>query len=157
MTIIPKRMTVELDESKVVFLIGLRINCVWKIHQWWKLAFTMPKLLKELRDQKVTGFIAGDIWYGRTILMVQYWDDFKSLEMYARNNSKSHMPIWTYFNYKILSSGDVGVWHETYQIEPGKFEAIYTNMPKYGLAQAGKYIKIDNESSNSNASNRIGS
>jgi hypothetical protein len=149
-------MTVELEESKVVFLIGLRINNLWKIHQWWRLVVTMPKLLRELRHHKVSGFISGNMWFGRNILMIQYWDDFKSLEDYARNKSKSHMPIWTYFNLKILSSADVGVWHETYKIEPGKFEAIYTNMPRYGLAQAGNFINIDNEGTNSNASSRIG-
>jgi len=149
-------MTVELEQSKIVFLIGLRINNFWKIHQWWRLVLTLPKILKELRQQKVAGFITGHLWYGRNILMVQYWDDFKSLEQYAKNNSKSHMPIWTFFNLKILSSVDVGVWHETYQIEPGKFEAIYTNMPCFGLAQAGNYIEIDNSRDDSNASKRMG-
>lgn len=149
-------MTVELEESKVVFLIGLRINNLWKIHQWWHLVFTMPKILKELRQQKVPGFITGNIWYGRDILMVQYWDDFKSLEQYAKNNSNLHMPVWTLFNLKILTSGDVAVWHETYQVEPGKFEAIYTNMPRFGLAHAGKFIEINNTGEDSNASKRMG-
>ncbi|MFV1984842.1 MAG: DUF4188 domain-containing protein, partial [Thiohalomonadales bacterium] len=144
MTIISKRMTVELEESKIIFLIGLRINNFWKIHQWWHLVKTMPKILKELRQQKIPGFITGNMWYGRNILMVQYWDNFKSLEQYAKNNTKTHMPVWTFFNLKILSSSNVGVWHETYQIEPGKFEAIYTNMPAFGLAKAGKFIEIDN-------------
>jgi len=157
MTIMPKRMTVQLDESKIVFLIGLRLNKLWKIHRWWRLVLTMPKILKELQQQKVAGFITGNIWYGRNILMVQYWDDFKSLEEYAKNNSKSHMPIWTYFNLKILSSADVGVWHETYQIEPGKFEAIYTNMPSYGLGKVGNYVEIDNDSEDSNAKKRMNS
>ncbi len=155
MSITPSRKTVELDESKVIFLIGLRINNFWKIHQWWRLVLTMPKLLKELRQQKITGFITGNIWYGRNILMVQYWDDFKSLEQYAKNMSKSHMPIWTYFNLNIVSSGNVGVWHETYQIEPGKFEAIYTNMPSYGLAKAGRFVEIDNIDGDSNATKRM--
>jgi len=155
MMIIPKRMTVELSESKVVFLIGLRINNLWKIHQWWRLVLTMPKILRECKQQQVLGFITGNLWYGRNILMVQYWDDFKSLEQYAKNNTKSHMPVWTYFNLKVLSSADVGVWHETYQIEPKQFEAIYTNMPKFGLAQAGQFKEIDNSSENSNATNRI--
>jgi len=153
--ITPKRITVELEESKIVFLIGLRIRNIWKIHQWWHLVLTMPKILKELRTQKVAGFITGNLWYGRNILMVQYWDDFKSLEQYARNHSKSHMPIWTYFNLQILSSANVGVWHETYPVEPGKFDAIYTNMPDFGLALAGNVIEIDNDGDDSNAGKRI--
>ncbi len=154
-TIISKRMTVALTEPKVVFLIGLRINTLWKIHHWWPLIRIMPKLLRELRQQKVTGFITGNLWYGRNILMVQYWDDFKSLEEYARNRTNLHMPIWTYFNLKILSSAAVGIWHETYQVEPGKFEAIYTNMPRFGLALAGSDTEIDNDGDNSSASKRM--
>ena len=35
------------------------------------------------------------------------------------------------------SNGDVGIWHETYLIEPGQYENVYNNMPAFGLAAAG--------------------
>ncbi len=28
----------------------------------------------------------------------------------------------------------VGIWHETYLIEPGKFECVYGNMPPFDWA-----------------------
>ena len=34
-------------------------------------------------------------------------------------------------------SGDVGIWHETYLVRAGGYEAIYGNMPRIGLAAAG--------------------
>ena len=39
--------------------------------------------------------------------------------------------------------GRVGIWHETYLIEPDKFESIYGNMPLYGLAAAGNHVKAE--------------
>ena len=41
------------------------------------------------------------------------------------------------FNKAVGSNGDVGIWHETYLIEPGQYENVYNNMPAYGLAAAG--------------------
>jgi hypothetical protein len=31
------------------------------------------------------------------------------------------------------------IWHETYQVAAGHYEAIYANMPRYGLAVAGTH------------------
>jgi len=36
-------------------------------------------------------------------------------------------------------TGNVGVWHETYKVKSGQFEAIYANMPRISLASAGTY------------------
>ncbi|WP_265578500.1 MULTISPECIES: DUF4188 domain-containing protein [unclassified Nostoc] len=45
------------------------------------------------------------------------------------------------FNRKVLGTdGSVGIWHETYLIEPGRDEAIYGNMPVFGLAAATKHV-----------------
>ena len=37
----------------------------------------------------------------------------------------------------------IGIWHETYLVEPGKFECIYGNMPLFGLAAATKHVKAE--------------
>ena len=38
------------------------------------------------------------------------------------------------------SNGDVGIWHETYVIEPGRYENIYNNMPPHGLGAVGRIV-----------------
>ena len=38
--------------------------------------------------------------------------------------------------------GDVGIWHETYLVKAGQYEAIYSGMPPTGLAVAGKAAEI---------------
>jgi hypothetical protein len=38
--------------------------------------------------------------------------------------------------------GDVGIWHETYLVPAGRYEAIYGSMPRIGLAAAGGHVPI---------------
>ena len=37
-----------MSDGLVVFLIGMRINKWWKIHQWLPVFLAMPKMIKEL-------------------------------------------------------------------------------------------------------------
>jgi len=117
--IITERMTAELDDEFVVFLIGMRINHWWKIHKWLPVSMAMPKMLKELYANPELGFISQESWFGRTTLMVQYWKSFEHLEAYAKNRKGTHLPEWVKFNKKIGHNGDVGIWHETYLIKKG--------------------------------------
>ena len=41
----------------------------------------------------------------------------------------------------MASNGDVGIWHETYLVRPGAYEAFYNNMPPYGLGAAGRLVE----------------
>ncbi len=134
--IIKERMTADTDENFVVFLIGMRINTLWKIHKWLPLSLTMPKMITELYDNPDIGFISHEQWFGRTTIMVQYWKSFEQLEAYAKNRDANHLPVWSKFNKNIGSNGDIGIWHETYLLKPEHFESIYNNMPIFGLAKA---------------------
>ena len=44
---------------------------------------------------------------------------------------------------ELMKEGPVGIWHETYLVEPGKFECVYGNMPRFGLAAAGDHVKLE--------------
>jgi hypothetical protein len=136
--VIPSRMSAEVEGEFVVFLIGMRINKPWKVHKWLPVLLQMPKLLKELEAQPESGFLGHN---GMGKVMVQYWRSFEHLEAYARAKDKQHWPAWVEFNRRMGGSrGDVGIWHETYRIQPGQFEAIYSGMPPYGLGKVGKLI-----------------
>jgi hypothetical protein len=43
-------------------------------------------------------------------------------------------------NKAIGSDGSVGIWHETYLVGAGKYEAVYGNMPVFGLAAATNHV-----------------
>ena len=75
--------------------------------------------------------------------LIQYWRSFEQLEAYARAPERAHLPVWRWFNQKLGSNGDIGIWHETYLIEPGKFECIYGNMPPFGLGAASNLVKAE--------------
>jgi hypothetical protein len=77
---------------------------------------------------------------GRVI--VQYRRSFEHLEAYARAKDKKHWPAWVDFNRRVgRNRSDVGIWHETYIIKPGNYEAVYSGMPPYGLGKVGKLIE----------------
>jgi Monooxygenase af470-like len=136
--VIGARMAAEMDGEFVVFLIGMRINKPWKLHKWLPVFLAMPKMLKELEAHPESGFL-GHSGIGRVI--VQYWRSFDHLEAYARAKDKKHWPAWVDFNRRVGGSrSDVGIWHETYIVKPGQYEAVYSGMPPYGLGKVGKLV-----------------
>jgi hypothetical protein len=136
--VIPSRMAAEIEGDFVVFLIGFRINKVWKLHKWLPVFLAMPRMLKELYARPESGFLGSITTFGVT---VQYWRSFDHLEAYARNRDQQHWPAWVAFNKRVGNSrGDVGIWHETYQVRAGEYETVYSGMPPHGLGAAGTLV-----------------
>jgi len=141
--VIPTRMTAEIEGDFVVFLIGMRINKLWKIHKWLPVFMAMAPMLKELEQHPESGFLGHIVGIK---VIVQYWRSFEHLEAYARTSDKLHWPAWVAFNKKIGGSrGDVGIWHETYQVRAGEYETIYSGMPPFGLGSAAKLVPISDK------------
>lgn len=138
--IIPRRVSAEIDGDFVVFLIGMRINRPWKVHKWLPVLLAMPRMLKELERNPALGLL-GVRYLGR-LSFVQYWRSFEHLEAYARAPDHAHWPAWVAFNRAMKDSrGDVGIWHETYMIAAGRYEAIYSGVPRMGLGAAGRIVE----------------
>jgi hypothetical protein len=136
--VIPERMAAEMEGDFVVFIIGVRINRAWKLHKWIPVVRAMPAMVKELERSPESGFL-GSISGG--FLMVQYWRSFEHLEAYARSHDHLHWPAWVSFNKRMRESrGDVGIWHETYQVKAGLYESVYSGMPRWGLGRAGGLV-----------------
>ena len=135
------RFAAEIDGDFVVFLIGMRINSLWAVHQWLPVALAMPRMLKELKQQPELGLLDAQYYKGPRIAMtVQYWRSFEQLHAYAHAKDKDHLPAWTEFNRRVGATGVVGVFHETYLVSAGKYEAVYVNVPRMGLALAGEMV-----------------
>lgn len=141
--IIPQRVTAQIDDEVIVFLIGMRINNYWKFKQWLPVAQAMPRMIKELYANPSSGFLGAESWFGNPTLMVQYWRSFEDLERYARNQDQVHFPSWKAFNQSMRGSSHVGIWHETYRIQPGAYETVYNNMPLFGLAKATRMVPAE--------------
>jgi len=138
--IFKERMTADFDGEFVVFLIGMRINKPWKVHKWLPISMAMPKMINELYKTPEMGLISHESWFGRTSIMIQYWKSFEHLDQYAKSKDSAHLPAWRDFNLNVGSNGDVGIWHETYLSKKGNYEAVYNNMPRFGLAKVGKHV-----------------
>ncbi len=138
--IIARRVSAELDGDFVVFLIGMRINRPWKLHRWLPVLLAMPRMLKELEADPALGLL-GARPLGR-LSFVQYWRSFAHLEAYARAQDHAHWPAWVAFNRAMKDrGGDVGIWHETYLVSAGRYEAIYNGVPRMGLGAAGRIVE----------------
>jgi hypothetical protein len=143
-TVVPGRMTAKLDKPVVLFLIGARFNKLRTFPKWLWFARTMPAMLAELEKKPDAGLL----WYRTYIswpnLMVQqYWESFDKLMAYSSDKSAEHQPAWARYMRELANDGSTGIWHETYLIEPGKFECIYGNMPLFGLAAASSLVKAE--------------
>ena len=136
-TIIPGRFAAAHDGPLVVFIIGMRINHFRKLSKWWPVFRAMRPMIAELAANPASGFLGVETMLAspRTIVSVQYWRDFDSLEAYARSRDQRHWPAWVAFNKAVGSDGTVGIFHETYCVAAGGFETIYGNMPKFGLGK----------------------
>lgn len=139
--VFPGRYTARGDKPLVLFLIGMRINRLRAVSKWWPVVMAMPPMLRELQQNKASGFLGYRTYIsGRNIMATQYWDSFDHLLAYAHDREGHHFPAWGAFNRAVGSDGSVGVWHETYRVEPGTYEAIYANMPRFGLAAAVNHV-----------------
>src|SRR5437867_259678 len=155
MSIIPGRRVGHIDGDFVVFLIGMRLNRPWKPHKWLPVFTAMRPMIRELQADPESGFLGatqGFIAGGPAL--VQYWRSFEHLDRYARDRDALHLPAWRTFNRRVRDSGDVGIWHETYRVRAGEYEAIYGNMPRVGLAAVAEHRAIG--SASATAARRIG-
>jgi hypothetical protein len=137
--IVSKRVNGEIDGDFVVFLIGMRVNKPWKLGKWLPVMRAMQKMLKELEAAPPEVGFLGHTGLGKII--VQYWRSFDHLERYARDRDALHWPAWAAFNRRMQETrGDVGIWHETFRVRAGDYEAIYSGMPPFGLGKIGRLI-----------------
>lgn len=137
------RYTADLDGDIVVLLIGARVNELHKLKSLWLVMSAMPRMIRRLVQEPELGLLgAHSFQSGRTSLMLQYWESHEKLQRFATDRSLPHAEAWARYVREIGSSGDVGVWHETYVVPAGNAEAIYANMPVFGLAAATRHAPV---------------
>jgi hypothetical protein len=140
-TIFAGRYTARTDRPLILFLIGMRFNKLMLPHKWLPVFLAMPRMLRELQQNPETGMLSARTYLsGRVILVQQYWESFDKLIAYAHASDAAHFPAWAAFNRAVSKDGTVGIWHETYLVEPGKYECVYANMPRFGLARVADHV-----------------
>ncbi len=137
---IQRRVTGAMHGEFVVFLIGMRVNRWWLVHKWLRVVLAMTRMLRELYQHPELGFLGAEQWFGQTTIMVSYWRSMDQLMGYAKSRTAQHLPAWRDFNRSVGTSGDVGIWHETYRVRPGDYESVYVNMVPFGLGRVGQLV-----------------
>ena len=142
-TVFPGRYTADVTEPFVVFLIGLRGNRFWAFKKWFSTAGAMAPMMAKLAQHPEKGLLGAHsffrVWPLETC-MVSYWRSFDDLMAFARSKDDPHWASWLQFMRSVGDDGSVGIWHETYRIDPANYECIYGNMPAFGLAGATTHI-----------------
>ena len=141
------RMTAEIDRDFVVFLIGARLND--------RLQFARGLLdlggrrgMKHMHDYLVAHPEKGLLAYEMGIpTIVQYWRSFEQLEAFAKDRDDPHLDIWRQYWRRVGRGSRTGIWHETYLVKAGQYEAVYGNMPARGLGKAGRLVPVSEASS----------
>jgi fumigallin biosynthesis monooxygenase-like protein len=128
------RATIEGDF--VVFLIGARPQFTHPIRTFRDLGGRrgMQHMLKHLMEHPEKGLLGYEM--GLPVI-VQYWRSYDHLEAFARDDSDPHTVAWRKYWKRVGQDNRSGIWHETYKVRAGEYEAIYANMPPFGLGKAG--------------------
>ncbi|MFE8946667.1 DUF4188 domain-containing protein [Streptomyces sp. NPDC007856] len=142
------RTTADAKGEVVVLLIGMRINRFWAVHLWLPVMLGMFRMLRELEKDPARGLRAKVLLTAslRTYYVVQYWESKDKLYAYATAPDAFHHRAWAALNRKERSGrlrGQVGIWHEAYVVPEGSYEAIYGDMPAFGLAAAHGQIPLE--------------
>jgi hypothetical protein len=131
------RWTATLEGEVVVFLIGMRVNRLWAVHEWLPVALAMGPMLRELMRDPDSGLLGfRSFLEPRGVMMLQYWRSVEHLQAFAGEPARTHRPAWLRFYQRSWKNGSVGIWHETYRCD--SFETVYANMPPIGLGRAGE-------------------
>ena len=122
------RVMPKAQQDFIVFVVGMRINRLWAVHQWMPVMIAMPMMFIEQMKNREIGVIGTPRTFvsGRLIQVQQYWKTYEDLERYAKGDL--HLPAWSRFNKAARKSKAVGIYHETYKVVAGTYEGIYVNV-----------------------------
>lgn len=135
------RWAAEIEGDFVVLVIGTRIDVRHPV-RWFRDVGGMrgmQHMLKELQKHPEKGLL-GVLSAGP--VLVQYWRSFEALEAFARDPGDVHRPAWQKYWQRVGNDPRSGIFHETYLVRAGEYEAIYANMPPTGLGKAASLVPL---------------
>lgn len=133
-----------MDEPFVVFVVGMRFNRLRAVHRWLPVVRAARRMRVEQGDPE--GLLGSRLQVGwRTLTFVQYWESIAALSGYAHDGTKAHRAAWRDFERAIAETDAVGIFHETFRVEPDAYETVYRNMPAHGLGSVGERVPATGE------------
>jgi hypothetical protein len=137
------RWTAKVEGDFVVFLIGARLSAKHPVRSFQDLGgrWGMRHMLDYLMQHPEMGLL-GYQSNLPSLTTVQYWRSFDHLERFAKDENDPHLAPWRAYWRRVGRSDRTGIWHETYLVRAGEYEAVYGNMPPYGLAKATELVPL---------------
>jgi hypothetical protein len=141
-----RRMTAEIEGDFVVFLIGARFSKLQLARSLVDLGGRrgMKHMLDYLVARPEKGLLAYEVGLPT---IVQYWRSFEQLEAFAKDKDDPHLDVWRQYWRRVGRTGRTGIWHETFLVKAGQYEAVYGNMPPHGLGKAARLVPVSEASS----------
>jgi hypothetical protein len=136
------RWTANIEGDFVVFLIGARVNSPLRALQSFRDLGGrrgMNHMLKYLVEHPEKGLLGYENGFPT---IVQYWRSFEHLENFAKDRDDPHLEVWRNYWKRLGKNDRTGIWHETFLVRAGEYEAVYGNVPTRGLAKAGELVSI---------------
>jgi hypothetical protein len=140
------RWTAEIEGDFVVFIIGARFDLKNPVRSLVDLggAMSLPQMLKYLTMHPEKGLLGYE--QAGLATTIQYWRSFEDLERFARDEGDPHLAVWRKYWRRVGKSKRTGIWHETFLVRAGEYEAIYGNMPPRGLGKATELVPLSSDS-----------
>lgn len=139
------RHTAKIDGDFVVFLIGATINLRNPIQSVRDLGGRRG--MKFMLDYLVAHPEKGLLGYEMGRPIIQYWRSFEHLEAFAKDKGDPHLAAWRNYWKRVGNQNRTGIWHETYLVRAGEYEAVYANIRPFGLAKASATVPLKGSSS----------
>ncbi|MGI9622669.1 MAG: DUF4188 domain-containing protein [Acidimicrobiales bacterium] len=135
------RWTADIEGDFVVFLIGARPQKLHLLRSLRDLGGRkgMKHMLDYLTEQPDKGLLGYEMGLPT---IIQYWRSFEHLEAFAKDKDDPHLDAWRKYWKRVGKSERTGIWHETYMVRAGEYEAVYGNMPPFGLAKASNAVPV---------------
>lgn len=139
------RRRAVIDGDFVVFLIGTRPDLRHPVRWLRDIGGRrgMGHMLRYLSEHPERGLLAYEL--GLPII-VQYWRSFEALEAFASDENDPHLEPMRRYWRRVRTDTRSGIWHETYLVRAGEYEAVYANMPPFGLGKAGRLTELGADS-----------
>jgi hypothetical protein len=150
------RWTADVQGDFVVVIIGAKLRNPFRAAKALPMLAQMPRMLEDLQKDPSKGLLGYQAHgFGPFGCIVQYWRSFEDLERFARNPDDRHAKVWRdWYRLGQQKNSAVGIWHETYKVRAGVYEAVYQGMGDFGLMKAGHATPVGSRSES--AAIRIG-
>jgi len=135
------RWTAQIEGDFVVFIIGARVNSK---RQLFRSIVdlggrrSMNYMLEHLSAHPEKGLLG---YEQAGFTTIQYWRSFEHLEAFAKDPDPHH-DVWRNYVKRVGQGDRSGIWHETFLVRDGEYEAIYTNVPARGLGKASTLVPV---------------